>query len=646
MGRSAALVALLAFAACGGGGSRVVVLGLDGLDPQAVDLLLSEGQLPNFARLREDGAYGTLRASRPLLSPVLWTTIATGRTPLDHGIGHFVAVDGATGEQVPATSAMRRVEAVWDIASTAGRRVATVGWWATWPPEPVNGVVVSDHTCYHFLFPAGESGGSGAVSFPPEARDRLAPLVRRPADLTPAELARFVDVPAADLARDFDFADDLSHFRWALATASSYADIGLELWRSERPDLLMVYLEAPDSTSHLFGHLFRATDLAGELAAQQQRYGRAVEEMYRYADEVVGRYLAELDRGTTLIVVSDHGFALGELQDDPSKTRDLRRVSERFHREDGIVYLYGRGVRAHGRTDRADQLDVTPTVLALLGLPAGSDMPGRVLTEALSGVTAPERVASHERGRATRAVATGDAAVDPQILAHLARLGYLGQGTTAAQGDRNLAALAFAAGALQRAADIYAGQVAADPANAALHTSLAGCLGAMGRYDEALAALARGLELDPVNVEALHNRAVIHERRGDLAAAVADYRTALRYAPAYEPSRQALLRLTGSDQVRVPVGAAEARAAALAARARQAARRGAYNEAMTLLDQAQAVAPGLVVVYQYRANVAYLSGDLVAAAAALEQALALEPDNALFARNLANVRRQLAASGG
>jgi hypothetical protein len=278
---------------------------------------------------------------------------------------------------------------------------------------------------------------------PPEALARLAPLVRRPGDITAAEAARFIDVPAEELARGFAFDDEVSHFRWALATAHSNADIGLELWRSEQPDLLMVYVEATDSTSHLFGHLFRAESLAGELAVQQQRYGRAVEEMYRFADQIVGRYLAALDDDTTLIVISDHGFRLGELQDDPSKTRDLRRVSERFHREDGIPYLYGRGVRGHAAVDRAEQLDITPTVLSLLGLPAAQDMPGRVLGEALTGVAEAPRVATYERGRGAAAASGGDQVADEQVTeqvkAHLRSLGYLGEeATTAPLGERNL----------------------------------------------------------------------------------------------------------------------------------------------------------------------------------------------------------------
>ena len=69
--------------------------------------------------------------------------MATGKTPDRHGIGHFVAVNSSTGEQLPVTSQMRKASALWNILSGAGRTTAVVGWWATWPAENVKGTVVS-----------------------------------------------------------------------------------------------------------------------------------------------------------------------------------------------------------------------------------------------------------------------------------------------------------------------------------------------------------------------------------------------------------------------------------------------------------------------------------------------------------------------
>src|SRR5206468_10570499 len=113
--------ALLFCAGCGRTKpGRVLVLGFDGMDPRVVDLLMSEGKLPNFARLRREGAYAPLLSFEPLLSPVIWTTVATGKTPDRHRIGHFVAVNSSTGEQLPVTSQMRKSSALWNILSNAG----------------------------------------------------------------------------------------------------------------------------------------------------------------------------------------------------------------------------------------------------------------------------------------------------------------------------------------------------------------------------------------------------------------------------------------------------------------------------------------------------------------------------------------------
>jgi predicted AlkP superfamily phosphohydrolase/phosphomutase/Flp pilus assembly protein TadD len=640
---------------CGGHkvSGRVLVLGLDGLDPRVVDLLMSEGKMPSFAKLRQDGAYGRLISSKPLLSPVVWNTIATGKTPDQHGIGHFVAIDDKTGESLPVTSEMRRVKAVWDILSDKGRKVAVVGWWATWPAPKVNGEVVSDHTCYHFLFPQGESGArdTANLTYPPELLARITPLIRRPADVTPQEAAPYIRVSPEELSKPFDFNDDVSHFKWALATADSYRRIGLELWSKDQPDLLMAYTEGTDSVAHLFGHLFRAPALSGELAAQQEKFGQAVEQMYLYADRLVGEYMRAMDARTTLVVVSDHGFELGATQDDPSKTRDMRRVSEQFHRLEGIAYLYGYRVK-RARLEEPKILDVAPTLLALAGVAPAQDMPGRVLKEALDFEVPGPPVASYETGARAASSGAVDGRANAEIVDRLKSLGYIGDappagsgtapGMHSPQGERNLAGMQFEAGRYAEAAAAYERLLRSEPDDATLHTSLAGCLGALGRYDDAARHLDIAIKLEPLNAEAYHNRAVLYERQGKGEAALAQYRLAVKYKPDYEPSRQALLRLTGSAEVGGPRTEGEKQAAALAEQASLAARHGDYPTATRRLAEAEKLAPRYALVYQYQSNVAYLSGDLPAAIRALEKALTIEPGNALFETNLKRLREQQA----
>jgi tetratricopeptide (TPR) repeat protein len=261
------------------------------------------------------------------------------------------------------------------------------------------------------------------------------------------------------------------------------------------------------------------------------------------------------------------------------------------------------------------------------------DMPGRVLYEGFDIRRSDRTVASYEGTGARAADAGGgDAAVDPAILERLRALGYLD--TESPTGDRNLAALLFQDGRYAEAAEAYRELVAARPEDGAVRASLAGVLGAMGRYDEALDQADAATRLAPLNPEGYHNRAVILEKMEQRDRAVEQYREAVRYSPGYEPSLRALER---RGVAAAPAGyesGEEKEALQLAERASQAARRGDYAGAMELLDEAEGLAPDVALVHQYRANVAFLMGDVPRAREALRRALEIEPDNALFRANL------------
>jgi hypothetical protein len=71
--------------------------------------------------------------------------------PERHGIVDFTAINKDTGAAVPVTSNLRRVPALWNILSDAGRTVGFVGWWASFPAEKVNGYIVSDRIAYQLF---------------------------------------------------------------------------------------------------------------------------------------------------------------------------------------------------------------------------------------------------------------------------------------------------------------------------------------------------------------------------------------------------------------------------------------------------------------------------------------------------------------
>ncbi|MCB1054564.1 MAG: alkaline phosphatase family protein [Acidobacteria bacterium] len=621
---------------------KVVILGFDGLDPEAVRRWCEAGKLPHFSQLAEGGAFGRLRSREPLLSPIIWTTIATGRLPVDHGITNFVTRSTTDGEELPVTSRQRRTRALWNLFTDAGRSVAVVGWWASWPAEAVDGAMVSDRAGLHFLLQDELAGEDlPAVVYPPELEADVDAMLRRPEDVGLDELAAYADVPPGALDHPFDFKDQIDHLRWAIATTDAYRAIGEDLERRLDPDLLMVYFEATDSVAHLFGHLVGRHDLAGELAEQQKHYGHVVEAMYRRADAILGEYLERLPDDAVLLVMSDHGFELGELPEDPSKTRDLRRVSAEFHRIDGVFYAYGAGVRPGFEIEGASILDVTPTVLALAGLPASQEMPGRVLAEAFEGLAVPDRVSTYETGERSAGPTAESGAMDQALLEKLRSLGYLGGGGEEAEHvDRNQAALLLEAGRYREAAKAYHQLLEVDPDRADLNTDFAVAMIALGRNEEARAAVDRALEAEPDYAPAYYRRGILEEAAGDLEAAIADYRRAVRFDDKLKGPVKALERLG------VPLVAAVAstpetvRSAQLLDQAREAAQRGDYDEAWSLLEEAESLTPEAPVVYQYKSNVAFLRGDRQGAIEALEKALELAPDDARLRANLRRLKEK------
>jgi len=249
----------------------VVLLGVDGGSWNAIRDLWSRGQLPHLAALTERGVSAQLQPIAHA-SPVIWTTIATGVEPSRHGIQGFT-VRTPSGE-APVSSIDRRVPALWNMASTAQLRVALLGWWASWPAETVNGVVVSDRI---FRQDKGRF-------YPP--------------DLDPALLTE-----SSRSKEGAETVDDVIGRMDRLMTS-----IGLRL-TSEGFDLIMLYLRSVDVESHRHWKYFRPQGFETEVdELSLQRLGNRVADAYAAVDEILGALVARAPSGTNFFVLSDHGF--------------------------------------------------------------------------------------------------------------------------------------------------------------------------------------------------------------------------------------------------------------------------------------------------------------------------------------------------
>jgi len=154
----------------------VIFVGLDGADWELLDRLVADGSMPELARLLREGASGVLETQHPPLSPLVWTSMMTGLSPLDHTILDFTRFNPATGTKEPITSDERREPAVWNMASWAGRRVLSVGLWATYPAEPVNGTLVSDRL-FSFLYK--EDQPPPGIVYPPCSEEGARSILKK-----------------------------------------------------------------------------------------------------------------------------------------------------------------------------------------------------------------------------------------------------------------------------------------------------------------------------------------------------------------------------------------------------------------------------------------------------------------------------------
>ncbi len=478
----------------------IILIGLDGADWSLLDRLKAAGRMPHLARIEREGRTGRLTSFVPILSPVVWTSIATGVTPDIHGVLDFQEIDPKSGAAVPVSGRSRRVPAVWNAASAAGLRVGVTGWWATDPAEEVSGFFVTDHAS-SILF----QGSTGSVAYPPSLADGVRSVMAAESRVPDADLVPYVSMTAAEIAAQGSRGGGLENPVVALAkivgATRTVQRIARDLYDRERPDLTAVYFEGTDAIGHVF-----AADVPPKLACTPDdefaRYSGVVDAYYALVDRLLGQWMRRAEEdGSILLLCSDHGFKWGE--DRTCRRSSLNWSTAAFwHRLDGIIAAWGRGVSPAGERGNASVYDVAPTVSALLGLPADRRMKGKFLASWFPAVREVEpprrdtfssipvrRVAAAELSRAER----------DEYARKLRALGYL-------SGNESRSVVSSEGGP-------WPGRTEGAWNNLGLFERDA------GRYDDAERDFRKSLEIRPGYSSPMFNLAVTQRFRGRLASA-------------------------------------------------------------------------------------------------------------------------------
>lgn len=514
---------------------RLVIVGVDGGDWMNLRPLIDAGKLPHFAQLVHDGASGPLRSDEPMLSPLLWTTMATGRLPEQHGVLNFTAVDPKTGARVPVSRHDRRVDAFWNMLGDYHHSVDVIGWLATDPAEAINGVMITDKFGYLAYVPEDTGSADDASVYPASRRAEFAALVTH-ADAVPDDaMTRFVHLSHDELQRhrrSTDPNDAVNNLLHLYASTQTYAKIATHLLEQDRPDVLAVYFEWVDAVSHLF-MLQSPPKLADVPQADFDRYRDVIEQAYIFQDEVLGGIMRHLDDHTVLMVISDHGFRSGSarLKNRPEIWAGNAAL---WHRMDGIVGFYGAGVKRGAAIEGASIRDVAPTVLALMGLPRAGDMAGRPITSAFDDDVvrsfSAEHVATLDKPRTDTGAATASGA-SRATMQKLEALGYLTPDNPDAL--HNLGQRYQQKGEYQKAIENYKKAIAMRPTFYNAYNNLATCYGELKMYPEAIDALEKCIKLKPDDYYAMSNLAVIMMRTGKPDDALRFAKQAVDTEPAY-----------------------------------------------------------------------------------------------------------------
>lgn len=441
---------------------RVLVIGLDGADWAIIDPLMKQGRLPHLKQLVDNGVRSKLLSISPMLSPVIWTSIATGVEPSRHGILDFLVDDPAGGARQPVTSAQRQAPAVWELLSSADVEVGVVGWWATWPADPVRGYTVSDRIAYQLFDWETDLDDAEGKTWPPDLYGELRKEMVAPDSVGWDRVQPYLRGSRKTEAEfDSEERELLQEFSTLLASGETYRNIQRSLHRSRPVQLQMVYFEGTDTVGHLFMP-YRKPDLRGVSASRIASFSGIVDQYYETIDGYIGELLAERDDSWTVMIVSDHGFASDRSRPQSTDSRIGHGAAADWHRRFGILILSGAHVAVGATIDEASIYDIAPTLMALFGQPIPESWPGRVL----AGALAPEFFDTHpvlyREDEPRRQETANRGALDPSardLLKKLESLGYISAGG-GASGDsitaRNNAGVSFLAeGRYQEAEDEF-----------------------------------------------------------------------------------------------------------------------------------------------------------------------------------------------
>ncbi|UCG25961.1 MAG: alkaline phosphatase family protein [Chloroflexota bacterium] len=256
---------------------KLLIIGIDGATFDLILPWVEAGHLPNLGRLISGGVHGELASTLPPVTSPAWPTFMTGCNPGKHGVFDFIQPTGSDFSLVNATKIKQPT--MWQRLSAAGHRVGVLNVPVTYPPQPLNGFMISG-----ILSPKG-----GQICYPANLIERYK------ADLGEYRVAPNIQYKPGI---EQEYIDDIR------ALIGAHGEWAMRLMEEEPWDVMMVHFIALDIMMHA---LWRFMDHS-HPRHEPSPYEHAIRDAYRLVDDYVGRMMDLLPPETSVMLMSDHGF--------------------------------------------------------------------------------------------------------------------------------------------------------------------------------------------------------------------------------------------------------------------------------------------------------------------------------------------------
>ncbi|PJA26345.1 MAG: hypothetical protein CO189_11360 [candidate division Zixibacteria bacterium CG_4_9_14_3_um_filter_46_8] len=270
------------------GVSKLFIIGIDGGDPDFILGRLKK-HLPNINKLAGKGTYGTVLSTIPPATIPAWNSFYTGLNPGGHGLYDFTTPPDYHYRVHFINSRHRKPTTFWQLAGNAGKRCAVLNFPSCYPPEKIQGIMISGFDC------PLPSGADRSFIEPQNIYDEIIKC------FGPYRISGFDQV-------NLEPATMSSAAQSLLETAEYKAKVAEWLLKKEKWDLFMVHFGEVDAACHHFWRYYDSNS-PRRRGDEGTQLAEVIPNVYSKIDEMIGLMMNYIDDKWAVLLISDHGFS-------------------------------------------------------------------------------------------------------------------------------------------------------------------------------------------------------------------------------------------------------------------------------------------------------------------------------------------------